>query len=390
MLPFELSECRERVGRVLASMEARGIDTLLVTNPANMCWLAGYDGWSFYGHQMVIVSPKLEEPLWVGRLMDANAAKVTTYLRHENIHGYPDKYVQSAERHPMDYVADLLAEKGLEKGRVGVEMETYYFTAACYTTLVKDLPNAVISDANGLVNWQKIIKSPAEIAYEQQAAAIVDAMMAAGIVAIEPGVRQCDAVAEIYRVIASGTPEFGGEYSSIVPMLPTGEETSTPHLTWTDTPFKTGEATILELAGVRKRYNCPLTRTVHLGKSPQKFADTEKVVVEGLNNAMSAARPGVTAEEVKAVRSCTIAAHGIEKESRIGYSTGLNYPPDWGESTLSLGPGDKTVLQGSMVIHIIPGIWMDDWGLEISECVQITPDGGQPFCRAPRELTVKD
>ena len=160
-------------------MEARGIDTLLVTNPANMCWLTGYDGWSFYVHQMVIVSPKLEEPLWVGRLMDANAAKVTTYLRHENIHGYPDKYVQSAEWHPMDHVADLLAEKGLEKGRVGVEMETYYFTAACYTTLVKDLPNAVISDATGLVNWQKIIKSPAEIAYEQQAAAIVDAMMAA-------------------------------------------------------------------------------------------------------------------------------------------------------------------------------------------------------------------
>ena len=170
-------------------------------------------------------------------------------------------------------------------------METYYFTAACYTTLVKNLPNAEISDATGLVNWQKIIKSPPGIAYEQQAAAIVDAMMAAGIAAIEPGVRQCDAVAEIYRVMASGTPEFGREYSSIVPMLPTGEGTATPHLTWTDTPFKTGEATILELAGVRKRYNCPLARTVHPGKPPQKLADTEKVVVEGLNNAMSAARP---------------------------------------------------------------------------------------------------
>ena len=64
--------------------------------------------------------------------------------------------------------------------------------------------------------------------------------------------------------------------------------------------------------------------------------------------------------------------------------------PDWGEATLSLRPGDKTVLQEDMVIHIIPGIWLDDWGLEISECVLITPDGGKPFCRYPRELVVKD
>jgi len=390
VLPFELSEYQDRVGRVLRSMEAHGIDTLLVTNPANMCWLTGYDGWSFYVHQMVIVSPKLPEPLWVGRLMDANAAKVTTYLRPENIYGYPDKYVQSTERHPMDYVADLLRDKKIDGGRIGVEMDTYYFTAACYTSLVAGLPNAEITNGMGIVNWQKIVKTPAEIAYQRQAAQIVDAMMTAGIDAIEPGVRQCDAVSEIYRVMASGTPEFGGEYSSIVPMLPTGEGTSTPHLTWTDEPFKTGEATILELAGVRKRYNCPFARTVHLGKPPQKLADTEKVVVEGLNNAMSAARPGVTAEEVEAVWSQTIAKHGIEKESRIGYSTGLNYPPDWGESTLSLRPGDRTVLQENMVIHIIPGIWMDDWGLEISECVLITPDGGQPFCTYPRELVVKD
>jgi ectoine hydrolase len=390
MLPFELSEYQDRVQRTLGAMEKRGIDTLLITNPANMCWLTGYDGWSFYVHQMVIVSQSLAEPLWVGRLMDANAARVTTYLKPENIYGYPDKYVQSTERHPMNYVADLLKEKGFDKGRVGLEMDVYYFTAACYTTLVADLPNADLVDATGLVNWQKIIKTPAEIGYERQAAEIVDAMMTAGINAIEPGVRQCDAVAEIYRVMASGTPEFGGEYSSFAPMLPTGEGTSTPHLTWTDAPFKTGEATIIETSGVRKRYNCPMARTVHLGKPPQKLADTEKVVVEGLNNAIEAAKPGVTAEEVERVWSETIARHGIEKESRIGYSTGLNYPPDWGEATLSLRPGDKTVLQENMVIHIIPGIWMDDWGLEISECILVTPSGGDAFCKYPRKLMVKD
>jgi Xaa-Pro aminopeptidase len=190
--------------------------------------------------------------------------------------------------------------------------------------------------------------------------------------------------------MVSGTPEFGGDYSSICPMLPTGVGTSTPHLTWNDAPFETGEATILELAGVRRRYHCPMARTVHLGAPPRRLADTAEVVVEGLDNAIAAAKPGATCEEVESAWRRTIERHGIVKDSRIGYSTGLNYPPDWGESTLSLRPGDRTVLEPNMTLHIIPGVWLDDWGVEISECVHVTETGAQPFCDFPRKLFVKN
>ena len=43
-----------------------------------------------------------------------------------------------------------------------------------------------------------------------------------------------------------------------------------------------------------------------------------------------------------------------------------------------------------MVIHIIPGIWLDDWGLEISQCVLIGPNGGERLCAYPEPLVVKD
>lgn len=33
---------------------------------------------------------------------------------------------------------------------------------------------------------------------------------------------------------------------------------------------------------------------------------------------------------------------------------------------------------------------MDDWGIEISECIHITENGAQPFYDFPRELFVKD
>jgi len=390
MYAFPLTEYQERLTKTKERMVSNGVDVMLSTNPANMAYLTGYDGWSFYVHQLIVVAQDEEEPLWIGRKIDANAARVTTFLRPENIHGYADDYVQSREKHPMDYVADLLKSRGWDKGTVGLEMDSYYFTAASYEALQRGLPDASFKDVHHLVNWVRLIKSPAEIEYMRQASRIIEKTMQIGIEMVHPGLRQCDAVAAIYEAMVSGTPEFGGDYPSICPMLPSGVGTSTPHLTWTDAPFVEGEATILELAGVRRRYHCPMARTVHLGTPPQRLVDTAEVVVEGLNNAIEAAKPGVTCEEVEAAWRRTIEKHGIVKDSRIGYSTGLNYPPDWGESTVSLRPGDRTELQPNMTLHIIPGIWLDDWGIEISECVHITENGAVPFCQFPRRLFVKD
>ena len=113
------------------------------------------------------------------------------------------------------------------------------------------------------------------------------------------------------------------------------------------------------------------------------------MVIEGLETALAAMKPGTTAHEVEEAWRQVISRHGIVKESRIGYSTGLNYPPDWGEHTISLRPGDRTVLEENMVLHCIPAIAMDDWAIEISECVRVSKRGGIPFCEFPRRLFVK-
>jgi Xaa-Pro dipeptidase len=389
-VPFEKSEYLERIGKTKKSMADQGVDVLLATNPANMNYLTGYDGWSFYVHQLVVLTLDSDEPIWIGRGMDANAAKVTTFLNHDNILGYPDDYVQTPVKHPMDYAADFLMQHGWHKGTVGVEMDSYYFTAACYESLKRNLPDTDFKDATTLVNWVRVIKSAQEIEYMQQAARIIEKTMQVAVDMVRPGVRQCDAAAAVYQAKISGTEEYGGDYTGLCPMLPTGIGTSTPHLTWTDQPFVNGEATILELAAARRHYHCPMARTVHLGKPPKRLVDTAAVVVEGLNNALAAAKPGVQCQEVEAVWRETIKKHGIIKESRIGYSTGLNYPPDWGEHTLSLRPGDTTELQPNMTIHMIPGVWLDDWGIEISECFRVTESGSETLANFPRELFVKE
>ena len=389
-LPFTRSEYAQRLAKTRAAMAQRGVDLLIVTDPANMNWLTGYDGWSFYVHQCVLVA--LEgEPLWFGRGMDGNGAARTAYIAPESILRYPDHYVMSTERHPMDYLAtEVIAARGWQGKRIGVEMDNYYFSAAAFASLQKHLPQATFVDTNGLVNWQRAVKSPQEIAYMRIAARIVEKMHEKIVEVIEPGMRKNELVAQIYSTAILGAEGHGGDYPSIVPMLPTGADAAAPHLTWDDSPMPADSGTFFEITGCYRRYHCPQSRTVYLGRPPKHFIEAEKAIIEGIEAGLDAAKPGNTCEHIANAFFAVLKRYGIDKSSRCGYPIGASYPPDWGERTMSLRPGDTTVLEPGMTFHFMPGLWQDDWGLEITESILITDTGVETFCNTPRQLFVKE
>src|SRR5690554_4175987 len=177
MLVFSKEEFAERIRKTKESMSEKGIDLLFLSQPANINYLTGYDGWSFYVHQCLLVSLKAEEPVWIGRSMDANGARITTYLSPENIIEYPDDYVQSTTKHTMHFMADIIKARGWDKGTIGVEMDQFYFTARNYVELTESLPNAKFVDANTLVNWVRVIKSDAEIEFMKRAGQVATKVM---------------------------------------------------------------------------------------------------------------------------------------------------------------------------------------------------------------------
>ncbi|KWE83127.1 ectoine hydrolase DoeA [Burkholderia territorii] len=389
-LAFERSEYAARIAKTRTAMQQTGIDLLIVTDPTNMAWLTGYDGWSFYVHQCVLL-PMDGEPVWYGRGQDANGAKRTVFMAHDNIVGYPDHYVQSTARHPMDYLStEVIAARGWSTLRIGVELDNYYFSAAAYASLRKHLPAARWIDATALVNWQRAVKSPREIEYMRVAARIVERMHAHIVDTIEPGMKKSDLVAQIYATGIGGADGFGGDYPAIVPLLPTGADAAAPHLTWDDSVFARGAGTFFEIAGCYRRYHCPLSRTVYLGKPPAHFIEGERAVVEGIEAGLAAAKPGNVCEDIANAFFAVLRRAGIDKDSRCGYPIGASYPPDWGERTMSLRPGDRTVLEPGMTFHFMPGLWLDDWGLEITESILITETGVETFCNVPRKLFVKE
>lgn len=390
ILPFARDEYEVRLLNTRASMVSRGIDVLIVSDPSNMYWLTGYDGWSFYVHQCLVVS-LYGEPFWYGRGMDANGARRTAYLKEEQLIAYDDIYVQNPDKHPMDYLSQhLFMGKKWDTLNIGVELDNYYFSAAAYASLQRNMPNAKFIDATGLVNWQRLIKSPQEIEYMRIAASIVESMHARILQVIEPGMRKCDLAAEIYSAGIQGVGEYGGDYPAIVPMMPTGKDASAPHLTWNSDPIPNNSGTFFEIAGCYKRYHCPQSRTVYLGKPSEEFIRAEYTVLEGIQAGLDQAKPGNTCADIANAFFNVLNRHGFEKASRCGYSIGASYPPDWGERTISLRPDDHTELKPGMTFHFMPGLWLDDWGIEITESILITEHGAETFCQTPRNLFIKD
>ncbi|MBO0810883.1 MAG: M24 family metallopeptidase [Microlunatus sp.] len=386
-LPAE-NEYADRLARVQRRLAARSLAALVVSDPANIYYLSGYNAWSFYTPQCLIV-PADGEPHFFARAMDAAGAGFGR--RPAGVHGYPEALVHRPDVHPYDWIAERADELGLfgAGGQVAIEGDAPYFPARGYLALAARLGAGRLVDSAELVNWVRVIKSSYEQDQLRRAGRVCEQAMVVALDAIAVGVRQCDVASRISEAQIAGTPEQGGDYPAIVPMLPTGASAGVPHLTWTDDRFVSGEATTIELCGVFHRYHAPLARTVMLGPPPPRLTRVAGVVSDGMAAVLEMIKPGVTGADVHAAFQELLVRHELVKDSRIGYSIGIGFPPDWGERTVSLRAEERTELVAGMAFHVIAGMWMDGWGYELSEPVLVTDAGAERLTHVDQCLWTK-
>ena len=383
---FSTSEYQERVKKVRTKMSDNNIDLLLVSSPANQFYLTGYDGWSFYTPQMVVISIDEDQPYWIGRQMDSVGAKFTAYLNKNHIIPYPDIFVASQTIHPMNFLVDFIKEKKWHKKNIGVEMDDYYYTAKWNDILIKNLPEAKFRDAFLLINWIRMIKSNQEITYMKEAGKIANLAMKKAMQKANIGIRQCDVIAELYRVTTGGTKNIGGTFTCKPPNAMAGKYCSAPHLSWTDKKLKKNEIFYIELGGAKHRYHVPLARCIYMGKAPKKINDTANIIREGLNAVLEKVKPGITGHELEKTWKEVISKYGLKKDSRIGYPVGIGFPPTWGELTTSFRKGDKNILKENMTFHCIPALWLKEYGIVISETFVVKEKGAERLTNCQQKL----
>lgn len=376
---FEREEFLQRLAETKRKMQAAGMDCLMVVDPSNIFYLTGYEAHSAYVPQALIVIADEEEPRLILRDMDVPGG--TAFIKQKHIYGYPEDYIAHPRSHPYDFFGDLFRSWGIAEKRIGIELRS--LDPVGWQRLQQALPNVRWPDGHNLVTWQRLKKSPTELAYMVQAGKIADSAMQVAIDKSVVGVRECDVGAEVMAAQIRGLPEFGGE-RPVTPHMPSGTRTSAPHLSWRDDVIVPGTVTNVELGGYRRRYVAGLSRTIVVGGPEDKLVRLHDATREAVDAVFDQVKAGWTCEEVEALFRRTTRKHGFEKKSRVGYAIGI----DWTEKTASLRWGDLTVLEPDMTFHLMAGMWYDDWGYVMSETFKVADNRIVSFSSLPRDLFI--
>jgi Xaa-Pro dipeptidase len=383
-LAFAVEEYRGRLDRVRGRMADAGLDGLVVTTPENICYLSGYHTSGYYFVQALLVAHD-KDPLLVARLFEQRNIDAYSWLDRGR-HGVA--YADS--ENPMEKIAGALADLGLARGRVGVDLSSFFLPVDKFEELKARLPNAKVANGHGIVEEERKTKSPAEIAYIRAACRVSEAGMRALVEHARPGITENELAGEVHKALVGN----GSEYPGLPVFLASGWRTEIPHANWSDKAIAKGEVVFCELTAVVKRYAGPLLRCVVLGRPSAELSRRAAVCEEMLDAALKAIRPGATSHAVNAavVAVAEKAGMGAGAINRAGYSIGLNFPPDWGEGHfLDLKKDDPTVLKPGMTFHVPRSMRLEGKdALSISESVLVTESGSEPLTRfEPRALIVK-
>ncbi|MEM6414883.1 MAG: Xaa-Pro peptidase family protein [Pseudomonadota bacterium] len=392
---FDRAEYVERLSKTKGYMAAADLDLLIVSQPENMDYLSGYANQTYPFLGFIIVVPEDDEPLWLGReSTDMPAALLTSFMGRDRFIGYPESCHSGSEIWETNsddtvesFLANVLAERGWEKRRIGLEVETSNLPANFLQRIQNLLPDATLVQADGLGRRMRIVKSLKEVEYIRQAGVMVERAMDVAIASIAEGARQCDTAAAAYQALISGTPEFGGRIPEIE--FTVGDRQPALRSLWTDEPYRQGELASLELFANRLGYKAAVTRSVSVGKPSDFVANMMAVVIDAMHEASERIRPGITYGQVGEMFHTAISRHGYEARPGVGYSFN-----DWGDDAKAawLAPGDDMVFAPNHIVHMIPIMRMEngDWSLSMSSTLRVMETGApEQITSAPNQLIIK-
>lgn len=379
-LPFPIATYHDRLARVRKLMAEDGLDVLVVTTPDAVHWLSGFDTIGYLWPQALVIDRSDGEPTLVTRTSERPGVADTSWLQNPNIYDI-------ANTSPSREIAETIRRHNAASGVVGIDLQAFTLVPAIWEELKTQLPQARWSDTSNMTAEARLIKEPAEITYQRQAAAIADEAMARVTGAIRPGISEV----ELAGIAAQELGAAGSEYAAIPPMVVSGERTTLVHGLAGRRAIARGDLVCIELAGVVHRYHAVLMRTVSIGEPTPRARQVANCLERATKAAIEASQPGVAAAEPDHACNAVLDEQNLvgNRCHRIGYSLGLAYPPGWLEP-MTLVDGDPHVLAPNMSFTIEPNLTLpnEGFGMKLGETVLCTPAGPQRLSATEPSLTV--
>jgi Xaa-Pro aminopeptidase len=223
-------------------------------------------------------------------------------------------------------------------------------------------------------------KEAVELAQMRKAAALADKVMLGAFKILKPGVRELEVAAEIeyqMRQLGASAPAFETIVAS-------GERSAYPHARATAKRLRKNELVVLDLGAILAHYCSDITRTVVVGRAPEKIRKWHKAVQASQWAAIEAVKSGVRCGDVDATARKVLAGHGLEQYfvHSTGHGLGLEVHED-----PRVAKGQRQVLEPGNVVTIEPGVYVPGvGGIRIEDDVAVHTGRTEVLTRIPRDL----
>lgn len=371
---FDPEEYAGRMARLRERMKAAGVEAALFDEIESLTWLTGYG--NSENRWRCVVVPLEGEPFIVIRALDATPCRQRTWI--EDVFTFRDW------EDPFLTLQSALDRRRLSRARIGLDFNSYGMPLARFARMSQVLSGCEFVDL-GPVIWElRLIKSPAEMAFLRQSAAVADAAMERAVHACRPGASQRDAA----REAAAAFIELGADPGPPGPISAAqGWDFLHGHLS--SEPLAPGQSVHIELVPRVQGYSARLMRCVSIGEPDAALQAATRRLIECQDRQIAAMRPGAQAAAVDAILREGLLTSGLREQfdNISGYTLGFYAAagPRTSDFTRIFHPEAQWSLEPGMVFHL----YASAAGASISETVEITPEGPLCLSRLPRQLFVR-
>lgn len=375
-LGFPPSEFLERIALVQSDLKNRGLRGALIFDPENMYWLTGFQTIGYFTFQAMYIHPD-RLPTVITRIVNRDMALALPTIGDVVA-------VQDTEDHCDQVIAFLSSQPA---GSTGLNCTSRHLNVSDYRRLIAT--GLTFEDWDGVIEAERIIKTPAQLDAMRRAARAVEAGMDAALGTIAPGRTDNDVAAALYH----GSIAAGSEYIGHPPMVVSGARSELCFALWKRRVIEPGDVVLLEGAACIDRYHVMMSRSAVVGRPTDEQRATADALIGILETAVETIKPGETAGEVDRRCRAGIQKLGLDKfyKSRLAYGIGIGFPPNWAEGHIyAIRPDDPMIIRENMTFHIIPTMFRPGFGMAISDSVRVTRTGCEVLTQYPRDLVVVD
>ena len=340
-----------------------GLDALVASSLENVSYLSGA--------RMVmqrLIPDRLALLLWPGQ-----GDPAIVVCKGEDVACRPDCWIEDMRSYtefvtsPVDLLADIVAEKGLARGRLGLEKHS--LPSAYVDRLRKRLPGATLVDCGNLMDRARMIKTADEIDALAQAGRATDLAIRGAFERATIG----DSEKKVADEITAGVTSAGADVLNFM-FLGTGTRSFEWHARPGQARLEAGHVLHTDVAGHFTGYWSDLARTAFVGSPSPRQRDFYDRLFQTHVETLEAVRPGLRAGDLYAICEAAYQKVGLPFQmAHLGHGLGLGL-----HEHPMLKPTTDELLKPGMVLCIEPA-YLDPGvaGYHIEDLVLVTDDGRQ-------------